>query len=226
MPSRTTHDRRVRSGAAAIAAGALLAALLPAAPAQAATTTTVHGTVQSGSTRLAGVPVGFWSRTGERLASATTGSTGAFTLHVPSGVRGFAYAGARPDASRAIFSVGTRSYVRGVIGASQGRTASYRIYQGHTSATAAHLAGGATLRFTLQKPGRVKVLGGKYFRTNGDREGGFGVLRLNGGFLHETSANPSTGTAWSQWLVAGHHRVRDFPNPPYLGRTGSVPGPA
>src|SRR4051812_11871631 len=153
MPSRTTHDRRVRSGAAAIAAGALLAALLPAAPAQAAAAaTTVHGTVQSGSTRLAGVPVGFWSRAGKRLASATTGSTGAFTLHVPSGVRGFAYAGARPDASRAIFRVGTRSYVRGVIGASQGSTASYRIYQGHTSATAAHLAGGAMLRFTLQKP--------------------------------------------------------------------------
>src|SRR4051794_19893044 len=183
------RTRGVRGKVAAIGIGALLAAasLVPATAAQAASTTTVHGTVQSGATKLAGVPVGFWSRTGHKLAGATTGATGAFTLRVPSGVRGFAYAGARPDATKAIFSLSGKSYVRGIIGASEGATSSYRIYQGHTSATAAGLAGGATLHFKLQKPGRIQVVSGSLRVID--------VQRLNGSPVQLTVPNRATRTA-------------------------------
>ena len=213
-----------RGRVAAVAIGALLAAasVVPATAAQADASTTVHGTVQAGATKLAGVPVGFWSRTGHRLAGTTTGVGGTFTLHVPSGVRGFAYAGTRPDGGKAIFSVGGRSYVRGVIGASQGRTTSYRIYQGHASATAAGLAGGRTLRFRLQKPGRIVVHGGSLFAGTGDAVGVMQVLRLNGGFVSEIGAKGPDGVLTTGLLVPGAYRLHYFPQPPYLRRTVGV----
>lgn len=209
---------------AAIGLGALLAAasVVPATAAQAAGTTTVHGTVQSGSTKLSGVPVGFWSRTGKRLAGTTTGTTGSFTLRVPSGVRGFAYAGTRPDATKAVFAVGGTSFVRGVIGADQGGTTSYPLYQGHLSATAAGLAGGSDLRFRLQKPGRVRVNGGTYFTGNGPTLGVVDVWRLNGSAVGRSVANRATGTVTSRLLVPGSYRLRAIPQVPYLRRTLSV----
>lgn len=217
----TSVARRWTRRAAAVALGALLAALLPAAPAQAATTTTVHGTVQASGTALAGVPVGFWSRTGHALATATTGSTGAFTLTVPSGVRGFAYAGARPDAAKAVFLIGSKPYIRGVIGATQGST-SYTLYQGHASATAADLAGGGALRFRLQKPGTVRVEGGTPFQGFLHGTAGIQVRRLNGAPFIRIDARPDTGVATSQRLVPGRYSVRLFPQAPYLARTVPV----
>jgi hypothetical protein len=212
---------------AAVGVGALLAAasVVPATAAQAASSTTVHGTVQSGAAKLAGVPVGFWSRTGTRLASTTTGAGGAFTLRVPSGIRGFAYAGTRPDASHAIFRVSGKAYVRGVIGATQGST-SYPLYQGHSSATAAGLSGGATLRFRLQKPGRIRVSGGSYFHGAPGARGILEVLRLNGDSIQTTVAGATTGTATSRLLVPGSYRVRLAPQLPYLPRTVAVTVPA
>lgn len=221
-------EAAVRRRIAAIGIGLLVAtaAVAPATAAQAATTTTVHGTVQSGATKLGGVPVGFWTRTGHKLAAATTGAGGAFTLRVPSGVRGFAYAGTRPDAQKAIFALGGKSYVRGVIGTTQGRTTSYRIYQGHASATAANLAGGATLRFKLQKPGRIRVLGGDFFEGAPGTRGIIAVQRLNGSHIQTVVAGRTTGTATSRLLVPGAYRVRAIPQVPYLPRTVSVTVPA
>ena len=228
MRRRTDQARPGWRRVAAVGVGALLAAasVVPGTAAQAASSTTVHGTVQSGAAKLAGVPVGFWSRTGTRLASTTTGAGGAFTLRVPSGIRGFAYAGTRPDAWRhAIFTVGGKAYVRGVIGATQGST-SYPLYQGHSSATAAGLAGGATLRFRLQKPGRIRVLGGDYFHGAPGARGGIQVLRLNGNMIQGVVAGATTGTATSRLLVPGSYRVRLAPQVPYLPRTVvvTVPG--
>ena len=216
--------RGTRGRVAAVAIGALLAAasVVPATAAQADASTTVHGTVQSGATRLAGVPVGFWSRTGHQLARTTTGAGGAFTLHVPSGVRGFAYAGTRPDGAKAVFAVAGRPFVRGVIGASQGRTTSYRISQGHASATAAGLAGGGTLHFRLQRPGRIVVHGGRYFAGTGDSVGVLQVLRLNGGFVDEVAAKGPGGVLTTGLLVPGAYRLHYFPQPPYLRRTVGV----
>ena len=217
-------ERSARGRVAAVALGALLtaASMAPATAAQADATTTVQGTVQVGRTALAGVPVGFWSRTGHRLAATTTGTSGAFTLHVPSGVRGFAYAGTLPDAATAVFALNGRSYVRGVIGATQGSTTSYRIYQGHASATAANLAGGRSLHFRLQKPGRISIHGRDYFKGSGDAVGVVQLLRLNGSLVDEYAAEASTGIITTPYLVPGRYRLHSFPQPPYLRTTVGV----
>ena len=225
MGRRMERNHAVRGKVAAIGIGALLAAasVVPATAAQAASTTTVHGTVQAGATKLSGVPVGFWSRTGHTLVTTKTGASGAFTLRVPSGVRGFAYAGVRPDSTKAVFTVAGKAFVRGVIGAGQGATTSFPIYQGHASATAANLAGGRALHFTLQKPGRIRVLGGSYFRGNGQPIlGVVEVQRLNGSTVQRTVADRTTGTARSKLLVPGSYRAHLIPQVPYLPRTVSV----
>lgn len=220
---RTDRPVGVRGRLASIGLGLLLAAgsIVPATAAEAATTTTVRGTVQAGTTKLAGVPVGFWSRTGRSLATTTTGSTGAFTLKVPSGVRGFAYAGARPDSLKAVFLLGTKPYIRGVIGATQGST-SYTLYQGHPSAVAADLAGGGALRFRLQRPGTIRVEGGVAFQGPPlDGTARIQVHRLNGAPFLDIGAKLD-GVATSQRLVPGRYAVRLTPCPPYLPQTVAV----
>jgi hypothetical protein len=204
----------------AIAIAGLLAACSgpPTTSAAASSTTTVHGTVRSGSSALVGARVGFWSRTGHTIVTATTGTGGAFTLRVPSGIRGFVYAGVKPDATKAVFSVGGRSYVRGIVGATQATATSYRLYQGHASATAANLAGGAALRFDLQKPGRIRVDGRSYLRSKDGSLGTVELLRLNGGRA-DLPIPDSAGVFTSGPLVPGAYKIYSFPVTPYLPRT-------
>lgn len=132
------------------------AALLPAVTASSGETVTVSGDVTLDGQPLDFFPVGFWTATNGVVSTSSTDANGRFTIDVPATLDGFAYAGAAPDARRAVVTVGGTEVVRGVIGAqtTPGITSAY--YQGRTTATARGLEGGASeVRFRLQRAGRI-----------------------------------------------------------------------
>jgi hypothetical protein len=230
MTTSISHDDRGRRSRRRAALGVVVAAALTtfgvAVPLQAATAeakTTVHGTVKAGSKALADVPVGFWSRTGKKLTSTRTSKSGTFTLHVPSGVYGFAYVGTLPTSTTAVFTLGSKHYVRGLIGRSQASGTSYRIYQGHASATASGLAHGKPLHFHLQQAGRLTGQSAHLAGT-GDDVGEVQVLRNDADttYVTDDDSNPA-GTFTTKYLVPGTYRLYVLPRPPYLYyKTGTV----
>lgn len=233
--SATGRGRAVAAGAGLVVLAAVgvvavsLVSAVPAAvskrtplPTTSAGVTTFSGTVQSGAARLAGVRVGFWSRTGHVVVSTTTSAKGTFTLHVPSGVRGFAYAGARPDAPAAVFALQGRSYVRGVIGAMQPAGTAYRIHQGHASAVPARLGGGQALRFDLQRPGTLRVESTRYFTdARGFTSGLVELVRRDGSGMGALELGRN-GVWTSRPVVPGAYLLRAQPVSPYLGRTWPI----
>ena len=81
--------RRRLLGIGLVLATALAVVGVPT-PATAATSTTVAGVVTAAGKPVAGVPVGFWSRTGHRVMTATTTRSGRFSLRVPARTLGYA----------------------------------------------------------------------------------------------------------------------------------------
>lgn len=135
------------------------AGLLPAATANSGETVTIRGDVAVGGTPLAFFPVGFWvpgdPPADGVLTTTQTDATGRFTMEVPTGRDGFAFAGVAPDADRAVVSAGSRQVVRGVIGTKAAAPVSSPLYQGFAPATGRSLAQGGRLHFALQPPGRI-----------------------------------------------------------------------
>jgi hypothetical protein len=220
--SKHSHTAPRRSRLVAYLAGFALVAAgvgLPAVAASAASTKTYHGTVVSGATKLSDVTVGFWSRTGHKLASTKTTSSGKFTLKVPSGVLGFAYAGPRPDAAGATFIADRLSVVRGIIGASQAAGTSYRIYQGHASATTRNLGNNtSTLKFDLQKTGTLN--GSSMFIKEVPQA--VQLERLNGTPVGAPQPLSSDGSFSIHPRVPGKYKLLVTPIAGYLPKTVAV----
>lgn len=229
MRSRTPARRRrtlraVLLDAAAVAGiGAVIvgAALVPALTASTEAATTVDGDVREGADVVAGMPIGFWSPTQGVLATTTSDDAGRFVLPVPTGVDGYVYAGTTPDALRAITDAAGRSLVRAVIGARPNPGVTSPLYQGFAAATARNIAGGGTLHFALQRPGRLSgtsplLLGSSAARLE--------LQRLDGSVVQELKPD-RRGRFATEEVVPGDYRLQVIPKAPLVPATLPVTVP-
>lgn len=202
---------------AALTAGVAIAAaglLASAAPAEAAATTAVRGTVTLDGRPLAGVPVGTWRQGHGVLATATTDSAGRFVLRSPRGVAVEAFAGSKPSASKAVFADGDDRLVRGVIGRGAPAHLAAALAQRVTPASPSRLGGGRALRFRLQRAARFTAASPLLGRT-ADATGVIDIERGDGAYGTEFAAD-DTGAVTSGWLVPGRYHLYWAPSSPYL----------
>jgi hypothetical protein len=236
-PSAARRRRPLRAllfdAAAVVIVGGVIvgAALVPALTASTEPATTVDGDVHAGGAPVAGLDIGFWSPTEGVLATASTDDAGTFVLPVPTGSDGYLYAGTRPDSVQAISSVGSRSLVRGVLGALPSHGITSPLYQGFAAATARNVAGGRTAHFTLQSPGRITGTSGQLRSPKLRLE----LQRLDGSLVQVVAADRK-GHFTTEDVVPGDYRLQVVPKAPLVpatlpvrvpsGRTATVTLPA
>jgi hypothetical protein len=206
--------RRIALSLAAllVAAGVLAVPRPPVA--DAAASTTLHGTVTVAGHAVAGVAVGTWSASRGTLATAKTDARGRFTLHSPARSSVVAWVGLRPSSPKAVFTAGDDHLVRGVIGRSAPAHVASALAQRVTPARPAALGGGHALRFRLQEAGRF-VASSPLLGDEGDITD-FGILLLQGGLATTSYQADSTDTVRSGWLVPGRYALEWVPNAGHL----------
>jgi hypothetical protein len=212
---RPLRARLFDAGAVVVVGGVIVgAALVPALTASTEPATAVDGDVHAAGAAVAGMAIGFWSPTEGVLATTTSDSTGRFVLPVPTGSDGYVYAGTRPDAVRAISSVGGRQLVRGIIGAVPRPGIASPLYQGFAAATARNIAGGRSVHFSLQAPGRLTGTS-RLLTTPGVR---LELQRLDGSVVQVVKADRK-GRFATQPVVPGDYRLQVVPKAPLVPAT-------
>jgi hypothetical protein len=213
---RTARSWRRRLAVAALAAAALIAGSLavPAVANASSRTTTVRGSVTLSGHPLAKTPVGAWSTTRGVLATAKTNSHGRFTLHIPRGVAVYAYAGSAPSTSKAVFALGSRHLVRGVIGAHAPAKLAGALSEALAAATPSKLGGGHALHFRLQRAGRFTGQSSE-LGSFVDTTGSILIERGSGTYSDPIQAGAS-GSFTSPWLVPGRYHLFWDPKPTVL----------
>lgn len=207
--------RLYNAGAVLVVGGVIVgAALVPALTASTEPATTIDGDVHAGGSAVAGMDIGFWSPTDGVLATTTSDGAGRFVLPVPTGSDGYVYAGSRPDAVRAVTTVGARALVRGVIGAVPRRGIASPLYQGFAPATARSIAGGRFLHFALQAPGRLTGTS-RLLLAPGVR---LELQRFDGSVVQVVKAD-RRGRFTTAAVVPGNYRLQVVPRAPLVPAT-------
>ncbi len=206
--------RRIGNALAAFAIGVVVvaAALAPTVLARADTVTTLDGdAVDTSGEALADVAIGFWSPTDGVLADTETDDGGHFSMNVPAGVDGYVYAGETPDARNAVFTVGRRAYVRGVVGSEAERTPTSPLYQDAQPGVAHSVNAGKSVRFVLSAAGTLR---GAVPATGA--AGAVVQLARRDGSVISTLSTDAVGRFSTGALAPGKYRIIETPASPYL----------